>query len=177
MVCQMCGTSVAEGLHFCSKCGAQVVAAQPVYQQPPPMPMYVPRVQRHLQTLGFLWCAFGAYRIIGGLIGMAVLRVITLRGFGGDWPFGNHYHGGFGPEWMGSLLPFIALYTIVVSALALFVGFSLLTRRPWGRVLAIVVGILTLLKPILGTALGIYTLWVMAPATSGFEYDAIADRS
>jgi hypothetical protein len=53
----------------------------------------------------------------------------------------------------------------------------LLTRRPWGRTLALVVGILTLLKPLLGTALGIYTLWVLAPTVSGAEYDAIADRT
>jgi len=78
---------------------------------------------------------------------------------------------------MSSLIPFVAVYTVVVAALALFVGYSLLTRRPWGRTLGIVVGILTLLKPILGTALGIYTLWVLAPATSGMEYDSIADRS
>jgi type IV secretory pathway VirB2 component (pilin) len=77
---------------------------------------------------------------------------------------------------MGSLLPIIAVYTVIVSALALIVGYSLLTRRPWGRVLAIVVGILTLFKPILGTALGIYTLWVLAPGASGLEYDAVADR-
>jgi hypothetical protein len=36
---------------------------------------------------------------------------------------------------------------------------------------------LALLKFPFGTALGIYTLWVLAPSTSGMEYDAIADRS
>ncbi len=54
-------------------------------------------------------------------------------GFGGDWPFNNHYHGGFGPQWMGALLPFIAIYTVAMAALAVLVGYSLLTRRPWGR--------------------------------------------
>jgi hypothetical protein len=144
---------------------------------PPAMPMLVTRVQRHLQTLGILWCVFAAYRILGGLIAMFVMRVFTLRGFGGDWPFNSHYHGAFGPPWMGSLLPFIAIYTVAMAALAVLVGYSLLTRRPWARTLAIVVGILTLFKPILGTALGIYTLWVLAPGASGLEYDAIADRS
>jgi hypothetical protein len=75
------------------------------------------------------------------------------------------------------LLPVIAVYTVVMAGLALFVGYSLLTRRPWGRTLAIVVGILSLLKPFFGTALGIYTLWVLAPGASGLEYDAIADRT
>jgi hypothetical protein len=57
------------------------------------------------------------------------------------------------------------------------VGISLLARKPWGRVLGIVVAILSLVKFPVGTALGIYTLWVLAPAESGLEYDAIADRS
>jgi hypothetical protein len=178
MVCQACGTQVPEGVLFCSKCGAHVTPTQPAYAAyaQPPMPMYVSRVQRHLQTLGILWCVFGVYRVIGGLMGMFFLRAISIRGFGGDWPFNNHYHRMVGPEFMGSLLPIIAFYTIIVSALALIVGYSLMTRRPWGRILAIVVGILTLFKPILGTALGIYTLWVLAPGASGLEYDAVADR-
>jgi hypothetical protein len=66
---------------------------------------------------------------------------------------------------------------VVMAGLALVVGYSLLTRRPWGRTLAIVVAILSLLKPFFGTALGIYTLWVLAPGASGLEYDAIADRT
>lgn len=182
MVCPSCGAPVGEGVHFCSKCGARVDAPPPVYANyPPPMqplPVMPNRVQRHLQTLGILWCVYAAFRIASGVMGMLVLRVFSLRGFGGgDWPFNSHYHGAFGPAWLGSLLPFLAVYTIVMSALALFVGYSLLTRRPWGRTLAIVVAVLTLLKPLLGTALGIYTLWVLAPGASGLEYDAVADQS
>jgi hypothetical protein len=180
MVCQACGAPVVEQVHFCPKCGAQVTAAPPAYAGYPPqipMPMQMPRVQRNLQMLGVLWCAFGAYRVIGGLIGMFFLRAVSIGGFGDGWPFGGHMGGPFGQPWMASLLPFIAAYTVITATLALLVGYSLLTRRPWGRVLAIVVGILTLLKPLLGTALGIYTLWVLAPGASGLEYDAIADRS
>jgi hypothetical protein len=178
MVCQACGSSLVEGVHFCAKCGAQVAVAQPMYAAYPqqPLPMAAPRVQRNLQTLGVLWCVFGAYRIIGGLMGMFFLRAFAFRNFGGfDWPFSNH--SDLGHSWMAGLFPLIAAYTVVMAALAVFVGYSLLTRRPWVRTFAIVVGILTLLKPLFGTALGIYTLWVLAPGASGLEYDAIADRS
>jgi hypothetical protein len=183
MVCQTCGVPVAEGGHFCSKCGAQVVAAQPMYAAypppiMPPMSMRMNRVQRHLQTVGILWCVFAGYRILSGVVGMSALRMFTMRGFnGGDWPLNQHFFGTSGPAWVGALLPVIAVYTVVMAALAVLVGYSLLTHRPWGRTLAIVVGILTLLKPVFGTALGIYTLWVLAPGASGFEYDAMADRS
>ena len=50
----------------------------------------------------------------------------------------------------------------------------MIRRAPWARTLAIVTGFLTLIKPILGTALGIYTLWVMLPTASDREYQQIA---
>jgi hypothetical protein len=147
------------------------------YQQPP-MPLYVPipRVPRHLQTLGVLWCVFGVYRIASGLFGMFFFRVATMGRFGGEWPFGR-FGGPLGPHWMGAMLPLIATMIAISAGLALLVGYSLLTRRPWGRTLAIIVAILSLLKIPFGTALGIYTLWVLAPADSGAEYDSIADRT
>lgn len=179
MVCQSCGAAVAEEVRFCPKCGAQVTAAQPAYgAYPPAMPMYrpMPRVQRHLQTLGILWCVFGVYRIVAGFFGMIFFRAVSMHRFGGEWPFG-HYGGSFGPSWMGAMLPVIAFVAVVAAALALLVGWSLLTRKPWGRTIAIIVAILSLLKFPFGTALGIYTLWVLAPVASGAEYDAIADHS
>jgi len=66
---------------------------------------------------------------------------------------------------------------VVMAALALFAGLSLLNRKPYGRVLAIVLAVLALFKFPLGTALGIYTLWVMAPATSALEYETLAEHS
>jgi hypothetical protein len=75
------------------------------------------------------------------------------------------------------LLPVIVTVAITMAALALVAGYGLLTRKPWGRVLAIVLGVLALFKFPVGTALGIYTLWVLAPASSALEYDSIADRT
>ena len=180
MVCQACGTQVPEGVLFCSKCGAQITPTQPVYAAypQPPMPMYVPRVHRHLQTLGILWCVYGVLRVASGLIGAFFLRAFTTHNFGDDgWMFGRHWHGPITPMWMGGLWPVILVATVCAAALALIAGYSLMTRRPWGRILAIIAAILALLKFPLGTALGIYTLWVLAPGASGLEYDAIADRS
>jgi hypothetical protein len=150
---------------------------QPMYVQPP-MPMYLPRVQRNLQTLGILWCGLGVYRVISGLIGIIFLRAFTTHNFGNDsWMFGGRFHGAFPPMWMAGLWPMIAFATIFAAGLALVAGYGLLNRRPWGRIVAIIAAILALIKFPLGTALGIYTLWVLAPGASGLEYDAIADRS
>ena len=140
--------------------------------------MRPPRVQRNLQLLGILWCIFGAYRILGGLIGIIVLRVMSERHFNRyGWTWNANFHHLFGPPWMGALVPFIATAAVIMAALAFLVGFGLLTRKPWARMVGIVIAILSLLKFPVGTALGIYTLWVLAPATSGAEYEAIADHS
>jgi uncharacterized membrane protein (DUF2068 family) len=181
MVCQACGAPVAAEVRFCPKCGAPVPGPQqttpgyapPVYPLPP---IFVPRVQRNLQALGILWCVFGVYRVLGGLVGMFFLQLVSLRRFGDyGWSYGTHLS--HGPAWITALIPFVVVYTTVVAALALLVGYGLLTRKPWGRTFAIVAAILALFRPLLGTGLGIYTLWVLAPAQSGLEFDAIADRT
>ncbi len=172
MVCQSCGAEVNADA-FCSKCGTQMPAqAQPAYPPFPPA-AYVSRVQQHVQPLGILWCVYGVYRLVTAGIGFFVLRTFAWHQFGFDWPF---HHAGAAP-WFVGLLPLMIAMTVVASGLALLTGYALVTRKPWGRVLAIVVGILALLKIPFGTALGIYTLWVLASGVSGMEYDAIADRS
>ncbi|HTH53512.1 MAG TPA: hypothetical protein VL495_06155 [Edaphobacter sp.] len=135
----------------------------------------MPRVPRHVQTLGWLWCVFGAYRVLAGVFGLFIFRTMAWRhhsGWDGPWGWG----GWHGAPWMG-LLPVIVTVAITMAALALVAGYGLLTRKPWGRVLAIVLGVLALFKFPVGTALGIYTLWVLAPASSALEYDSIADRT
>ena len=186
MVCRACGYPVESEIRFCSKCGLQI-SGQPVTG--PSMtaavagygvsPVYaIPtRVQRNLQALGVMWCVYGAYRVIGGLVAMFFLRAMSMGGYS---YYGWNVHrdlGNFGSPWMAALVPVVGVISVVGAVLAFAVGLSLLARKPWGRVLGIVVAILTLFRPLLGTALGIYTLWALAPAASGAEYDAIADRS
>ena len=47
-------------------------------------------------------------------------------------------------------------------------------RDDWARPLALILAFLALLNPVPGTLLGIYTLWVLLPAQSGFEFRQIA---
>jgi uncharacterized membrane protein YdfJ with MMPL/SSD domain len=66
------------------------------------------------------------------------------------------------------------MIALVLAGIGFVVGFGLIERRPWARTLAIVVGIIALLHPILGTVLGIYTLWVLLPGDAEAEYRGIA---
>jgi hypothetical protein len=125
------------------------------------------RVARHLQVAGILWIAYAFERTLTKLAGL--LFVHTL--FSGhthnqwDWWPMAHLSAAFWPVAVVSLL--------IGFLLSLLTGYALLTRQPWGRVIAIVTAVLALFHPILGTALGIYTLWLLAPAASGYEYAAL----
>lgn len=57
---------------------------------------------------------------------------------------------------------------VVVGIPGIVAGIGLLRRKSWARILAIVVGALDILDVPLGTALGIYTFWVL------LDDDAIA---
>jgi hypothetical protein len=172
MVCQICGGAIGAGAQYCSACGTRVSTVAPAYRTPM-VAIAAPRVRRNVQTLGVLWCVYGVYRLAIGLIGTFFLQAVAFRHFGGGWPFWGQSHF-MGPVWPSALVHLVMGLTILSTALALLTGFALLTRQPWGRTLAIVVGILSLIRLPLGTALGIYTLWVLAPAVSGAEYEEIA---
>ena len=64
-----------------------------------------------------------------------------------------------------SVLGFIgtaaAIFFITLSLPGILAGIGLLQRKAWGRILGIVVAILDLFNVPVGTALGIYTLWVL----------------
>ena len=65
------------------------------------------------------------------------------------------------------MVVFLGLFGVLHLVLA----WGLFERAPWARTLGIVIGFLALLRFPLGTALGIYTLWVMLPRESGAEYE------
>jgi hypothetical protein len=194
MVCQRCGGPIQGA--FCSNCGAPAQPPPPVQAQPPvygapppgaygvsPNPYGVPhpaiyqaRVVRHLQTMGVLWCVYGAYRAMAGVVAMLFLMGVATPAFMGGMGQRGMSFLPFAPV-MGGLAAVAGVFILFSSCLAFASGYALITRKPWGRTIAIVAAILSLIKIPFGTALGIYTLWVLAPTASGMEYDAIADRS
>ena len=66
--------------------------------------------------------------------------------------------------------------TLVKAAASFLAGWGLLHREPWARILALVGAFIGLLNLPLGTALGIYTIWVLLPAESDQEYRSLALR-
>jgi hypothetical protein len=107
-------------------------------------------VNKHITLLGVLHIANSALGILAAVI---VFTILTGAGMlSGD------------PEAMtitaivGSA---IALFLLVLSLPGLVGGIGLLQHRQWARILVLVVGFLNLLNIPIGTALGVYTIWVL----------------
>lgn len=176
MTCSACGNGLGPDVRFCPLCGAPAAPPPPTYAAYPPPPMIWPynRVERNLQILGTMWLVYAVLRLCTGLIGMMFLHGT----FGSHWGNSNFNLGWspFGSMWLASIWP-MAFFSLAVSiGCTVLTGFALITRQPWGRVLGIIFGILALIHIPLGTALGVYTLWVLAPRLSGDEYAALTDR-
>jgi hypothetical protein len=181
MYCEGCGTAFNPGAQFCASCGRELKVARPanVAAATVPAPARVTpgdgtRVRRHISLLAGLWLANGILRVIevGGFL--VFRRMIFQDGaiFSANWPFPGHGFE-FGPFLWGSMFAggvFLALF----GALHLLLAWGLFERQPWARTLGIVLGLLALIRIPFGTALGIYTLWVLLPQRSGHEYEAMA---
>lgn len=168
MYCSGCGQLIPPGQQFCPNCGRPV----PQLDTAAAVPYFYTRVHRHIQPLSILWIAYAAWTLLGWLIAMSV--------FGGVFGhyFGHWNHGPWGEGFPFAHLPwFVPLITAIIvgrAILALIAGLALVNRAPWARIFAIVVAFLTIVKPITGTALAIYTLWALLPAASAREYEQMA---
>jgi hypothetical protein len=127
------------------------------------------RVREHVRLVGILWMAYSALHAVGGVVVIIVAQVIFGRVI--------HIPNGPPPEvtvWLRPILSFVGWLLLVKAAAGLIAGWGLLQRQDWARTVALVVSFVALLNVPIGTALGIYTLWVLLPAQSDEEYKALA---
>jgi zinc-ribbon domain len=170
MFCDHCGASITAGQNFCSQCGKQLVAeVHPHVQEPgfrparAALPPFATRVERHTRILAILWLAVSIF-----------FGVIPAFWFF----FGSSIAMHFIPFPMRAfLLPIAGIIGALLAAggvAGIVAGWGLLKYRPWARVLALVLGVIALVRIPFGTVLGIYTLWVLLPAESEQEYRRLA---
>ncbi len=78
------------------------------------------------------------------------------------------------PLFMHGLFTTLGVFLAIKGGAGILAGVGLLQRQGWARVLAIVVAIFALLSVPIGTALGVYTLWVLLSPNADTEYQAMA---
>ncbi len=154
MFCTQCGGTLEAGQRFCPGCGKPTGTAAPLQAQS--------RLARNLRPLAFLVFALSALRLIPGLTLLSIFGSIESV-LPPDVP-----------AFVYPIVRMIAYLFIAGAAVGFVAGWGLLQRLPWARMLAIVLGLLSLIDIPFGTAIGIYTLWVLAPAESEAEYRQIA---
>ncbi len=160
MFCDGCGTAVQPGQGFCSRCGKQIFGTVQVMQPRPG------RVQAHTQLLGILWLAASAFNTIAGLVLFLLANTMFahMRELGAPE----------GPTaFLRPLLSVIGIFVLAKAAFGFLAGWGLLQRESWARILALVLGFIALFHVPFGTALGVYTLWVLLPLQSQQEYEAM----
>lgn len=152
MFCDRCGAQLEAGASFCRACGKPVGGV-------PALPSQT-SISGHVRLLGILWIAISAFRLLPALVLFGVSRnFMSEMGV---------------PSFVHPLLATIGTFFALFAALGFIAGWGLLEHAPWSRMLAIVMGCLALIDIPFGTALGIYTLWVLLPAKAETEFRQIS---
>jgi hypothetical protein len=154
MYCVGCGATLQAGQTFCGSCGK---AAGGV----PLMPIRS-RLAGHMRLLAILWFAISAFRLIPGI------AILTIFGNAGR-PLPIDVPGDV-PAFVIGLIQVVGYCFLGGAGIGFIAGWGLLSREPWARMLTIVLGAISLIDVPFGTALGIYTLWVLLPAQSEEEF-------
>jgi hypothetical protein len=170
MYCSGCGQALAPGQGFCPQCG------RPAAPQVPPVPGFQFQVESYagkVRVLGILWFAYAVVSLVLGAVGLTVAHAFLFGHFG-PWVNGPWPRGPLPPMWFGpAILHFAWAILVVRICLALVAGWGLLERTQWGRVVAVVAAIFSMLKFPLGTALGIWTLVVLLGYRNTTLYDQL----
>jgi zinc-ribbon domain len=170
MFCNHCGSRLQPEYKVCPNCGTAVVggAGTNVVVPAPPLSPAQSRLSRHLRTLGVLWIVAGALWLIPST---------ALMILGRNSHFMMHSGPFWGPLFGGSFMFGLGSIFLIVAAAGICVGWGLLQYQAWARMVAIVLGIFALVRPPLGTLLGIYTLWVLLARGADVEFERMARRS
>ena len=112
----------------------------------------------HVKVLAWLYIVFGA---LGTLAALAVMTVFGIAGAASAASVGSDADALVALPLIGIAGAALVGFLLLVSLPGVFAGIGLLKFRPWARVLTIVLSVLNLVNFPIGTALGIYGLWVM----------------
>jgi hypothetical protein len=170
MYCSGCGQQLEPNQAVCPKCGRAVapLAAPPVS----PVPGFGFEVENYrskVKALAIVWFVWAGLGLLLGFAGLTFARSFFMGGFG-HWMNG----GPPPPNWIFPAIMQLAWFSLVVrAALAVVAGWGLLQQEQWGRIVAIIAAILSLIKFPFGTALGIWTLVMLLGYRNSTLYEQL----
>lgn len=112
----------------------------------------------HLRILAILNLVMGCLAALGGLVVVILMggaaHLIAATGAGDQ-------DARFAAPLVATIGLGIGFFLLILAAPAIIGGWGLLNYRPWSRILMIILSVLHLFHIPLGTALGVYGLWVL----------------
>ena len=123
-------------------------------------------MEKHITIVAVLNIVFG---IIGMIVGIITLAAISGGGLISRDPTAMRITGIVGPA--------VGFFFFLTSMPEVIGGIGLLKRRGWAKILVMILAILGLLEIPIGTAVGIYTIWVLLNDKTAYLFaQAAAER-
>jgi len=111
-------------------------------------------METHVKVLGVL-------NIVSGVLGLCVALLLLVIFGGVTGLLGAEADADIAVPIVGLTGLTLVVFMVAVSLPSVIIGYGLYQRRPWSRVAGIVLSVVSLIFFPLGTALGVYGLWVL----------------
>ncbi len=121
-------------------------------------------MELHVKVLAVLYIAYGAFGLVLSLLMLFVFGDVTGLV---DLAAVEEPEALLTVPIIGVIGTFIIGFMLALLVPRVVAGFGLVGRRPWARLLAIVLSVLGLVSFPFGTALGAYGLWVLLSEATG----------
>jgi len=113
-------------------------------------------MEQHVRVLAILNIVMGILGLLAAVIVLVAMGGVALIvGSDGD------PDGAMVGTMIGGIGALVSIFVAVLSVPGIIAGYGLLHHRSWAPMLSIVISALNLLSFPLGTALGIYGLWIL----------------
>lgn len=116
-------------------------------------------MEKHINIVATIQIIFSILGFFVGVLGFFVLQVI------------GEISGDHDAHLVLSIIGTVALIFFAVLSIPGFIaGLGLLKRKEWARVLSLILSVLDLFNFPIGTAIGIYTIWVLSNKEVAMEF-------
>ncbi|HOX84168.1 MAG TPA: hypothetical protein PLJ60_21335 [Chryseolinea sp.] len=114
------------------------------------------RLDGHKKVLGILYIISAMFTILGMIMLNAILSVVFSFVFNEIDPEQQKIM-----ELVLSIVQYVPAFVIILFSIpTLIAGIGLLTRQTWSTLFALIMGCLKLFNFPIGTAIGIYAIWI-----------------
>jgi hypothetical protein len=120
------------------------------------------QLEQHVPVLGWIYIISSAFFLVLGLFLFLLLSGIGLFAASGDPD---------APFILAMIGIFVGGLMVVMGLPGILAGWGLLKRKNWARVLALIVGVINIFNVPIGTAIGVYTLYVLLQPEAGAYFN------